>query len=449
MRSIHCSGHFSESLIYRLVVIALISTTPAAALSMPSPVVAIVQFKTDIHTSERAWPIYNAMLTAAREDSLFTLPGEDGYSLRYAYEPGTAIPAVNLARYLSMCETLGSTHLIMGRVFAGRQGITIEARIFSSDEKKFLCAITEFSPYADGVRKPARLAVRKAALFLQGRLPVVESVKASRGTSLARVTLAWKCAPAADRYNVFRSHYEGGPFEKIGETGTTRFADTTAEEGIKYWYMVQGVIAEISGIPAADSGYRKPAAPRSLTVSDLVDNRTRPWPPPAAPEEEEKQGRHIFLMEKFYESYIMMSFIMMVGKMYVDSGDLVVYRDFSNYSMDIPNRIIYFTKPGLVTVKFFSNRFFRFLWRMKELDIPQEELLPRLIANSVLFCVRTGDREIRLNDGRTRYEPTFEAVGLGTEYVRDYEKWKSHSIMFATSDKELYRRIREAHLRGY
>ncbi len=449
MRSMRCSGPSSERLIHRLMVVMLLSALPSAVSAAPAPAVAIVQFRADIHTAERAWSIYSDMLAAARDGNFFTLPGEDGYGLRYPYEPVDAISPPALARYLELCDQMESTHLIIGRIFAGREGITLEAKIFFRDEKKILCTLTEFAPYSEGTRKASRLLVVKASLFLQGRLPVVASMKASRGISPARVILAWKCAPPAERYLVYRSHYEGGPFEQIGETAALRFIDTTADEGIKYWYRVFGQLEELTGIPATDSGYRKPGAPKSLTVSELIDNRTVQWPQPATPDEQEKQSRHVALMEKFYESYIMMSFIMMMGKMYVSDGTLIVYRDFTNYSMDIPNRVIYFMKPGIQPVKFFSNRFFRFLWHMQEMNIPREELMPRILTNSVLFCIRTDDREIRMNDGRIRYEPSFEAVGLGTEYVRDYEKWRSHTIMFATSNKDLYRKIREVQMRGY
>jgi len=83
------------------------------------------------------------------------------------------------------------------------------------------------------------------------------------------------------------------------------------------------------------------------------------------------------------------------------------------------------------------------------MNIPFEELLPRVMANSFLFCVRAGESETRLPDGRIRYLPHFNAVGMGTEYHRDYAKWRGNSIMFATSDEDLYRQILEAARKGY
>ena len=73
----------------------------------------------------------------------------------------------------------------------------------------------------------------------------------------------------------------------------------------------------------------------------------------------------------------------------------------------------------------------------------------RLIDNAVMFCIRSGDKEMMEPDGRIRYTPTLEVVGMMTEYHRDYENWKSNVIVFGTSDEEIYRRIKEAQMKGY
>lgn len=279
--------------------------------------------------------------------------------------------------------------------------------------------------------------------------PPVYDLVVSRGVSMERVDLEWKCSFPGATHVIFRSYYEQGGFEKIGETRETRFSDSTVEEAMKAWYRVSAVRRGATGPAATEYGYRKPRDPKSLTMQELTGNRTQPWPEPPTTEAREREKLHLQLYEKYYESYFMMTFIYLVGRIYIKSGDVLAYRDFKDYSWDPANRKVFFSKPGVMNVRFHSRRFFRFIRDMYYMNIPFKELLPRVIKNAVLFCVRAGEDEVRLRDGRIRYIPRYDCAGMGTEYVRDYRKWRSHSIMFATSDEELYRKIREAEKKGY
>jgi hypothetical protein len=285
---------------------------------------------------------------------------------------------------------------------------------------------------------------------VQGTIPVVSGLNVSRGAAVDRVSISWLCSAPGSTFTITRSYRDRSPAVTLGETKETSFADTTADPGIKSWYTITPSKSGIAGAPVTGYGYRKPPNPRALTVDEMLNPRTRPWPPdPPTQEERDRQKAHLELMEKYYESYFMTSFIVMVGKMYVNSGDLLAYRDFRGYTWDPGNRTIYFSKPGVLTVKFFSKRFFRFVRDMYNMKIPFDELLPRLVSNGILFCVRSGETETREAGGRVRYIPNMEAIGMSTEYVRDYEKWRSTSAVFATSDEALYKKIRDAESKGY
>ena len=145
----------------------------------------------------------------------------------------------------------------------------------------------------------------------------------------------------------------------------------------------------------------------------------------------------------------MVAFIIMIGKMYVNSGELIAFRDFTSYKWEPADRVIWLIKPGMPRLKFHSRRFFRFVRDMHDLHIPYAELMPRVIGNAILFCVRVEDRETRQPDGRTRYVPVLEGVGLSTEYHRDYVRWRSNSVVFSTSTDALYNKILEAQSKGY
>ncbi len=282
-----------------------------------------------------------------------------------------------------------------------------------------------------------------------GTLPDVYDLKISRGVSTEQISLEWKSAFPGESFVVYRSYFERGEYEKIGESEESRFVDTGAEEGIKSWYRVHARTGDVTGPAAIGYGYRAPRNPRGLTMQELTGNRTQPWPTPASPEAREREKLHLRLYEKYYESYFMMTFIFMVGRIYINNGDILAYRGFRGYTWDPANRMIFFAKPGTLNVRFHSKRFFRFVRDMHNLKIPFDDLLPRVIENAVLFCVRSGEDEMRQRDGRIRYIPRYDCAGMGTEYVRDYRRWRGNTIVFATSDENLYRRIRNAQLKGY
>ena len=437
----------SSTIFFNSVLLAALLIPSARASALPDAVVEILRFYPGAAGDEAATNLHNNMVAIARKDNLLQTPQLTG-ALWYPYGPGNRIPPENLTRYETICGYLQCSYLLMGRIYKRNKAMLIEAKLYHASEKKFILTFDEsFIP--GNQKKTAGLIVRKVALFLEGRLPVVSELKISKGISMQKVSLSWTCNTDGNNYIISRSVFENGPLDKIGETRSIRFIDTTAGEGLKYWYSVSAVNSDLSGIPAVGYGYRKPSNPRSLTPDEVIDVRNKPWPAPGSDEENEKEKLHLRLFEKYYENYFMVAFIVMVGKIYVNSGELLVYRDFKLYSWDPANRIIYLSKPGMIPVKFHSKRFFRLVRDMHEMKIPYDDLLPRVIDNAILYCVRTGEKEVREPDGRTRYAPCFEAVGMSTEYVREYEKWRSASIVFATSDEELYRRIREAQMKGY
>ena len=436
-----CKGPLCAVLLIPLVLMT--SRVPAGG----RPVMGILRFRGA--SADTLTAAYRAMLTAARKDRFCAASQPDASAIAYAYDTGNVISAANLARYMDICNRLKCTHLLMGRVVARNKELFLEAKVFSAPERAYICTLVE--PVAGkSIAPAASTIVTNASLSVQGTIPVVSGLNVSRGAAVGRVSLSWLCSMPGTAFTISRSYHDRSPTVALGETKETSYTDTTAEPGIKSWYTVTPAKSGMAGAPVTGYGYSKPPNPRSLTVDEMLDPRTRPWPPdPPTQEERDRQKLHLELMEKYYESYFMATFIVMVGKMYINSGDLLAYRDFHGYTWDPGNRIVYFSKPGVLTVKFFSKRFFRFVRDMYSMKIPFDELMPRIVANGILFCVRSGETETHEASGRVRYLPNMEAVGMSTEYVRDYEKWRSTSVVFATSDQALYKRIRDAEAKGY
>jgi hypothetical protein len=420
---------------------------PAAANQLP--VVCILPFKTDSVTAYMAAPLHSAILSETRSVAAFKISGKNTSTIWYDYASSDTISHLNLSRYTALCGYLNCTHLLLGKISVRNGAIFIETKFFSFTDKKFALSRAEYLTSVEEYKNTAGLIVKKISLYYQHKLPFITYIKISKGSSPKHVSLSWGTDPEADTSAIYRSEYEQGPFTKIEETESNQYCDTSASEGIKYWYRVCGLTGGIPGPPMTDYGYRKPEIPKGLTASDMLDSRNRPRPEPATPDEKRKQELHLKLYEKYYESYLMTSFITLVGRFYINSGELLAYRDIRIYSWDPGNRTIYFEKPGVFTVKFFSRRFFRFIRDMHNLKIPYDDLLPHTINNAIIFCIPSGEREIRDPDGRYRFVPHLEAVALGTEYTRDYEYWRSNSIFFATSDESIYKRIREVQVRGY
>jgi hypothetical protein len=446
MRSRCFSTGSCRGLLCAVLLLPLFLAPPAPAGGRP--VMGILRFKAAGTNADTLAAAYRAMVAAARRDRLYSVPQHDA-NTNYTYETGNVISEANLARYAALCSRLKCSHLLMGRIISRNKQLFLEAKVFSAADKAFITTLTE--PVAcGGIPPAAATVVNNASLSVQGTIPVVSGLNVSRGATLDRVTLSWLCSAPGTTFAITRSYRDKTPAVALGETKETSFADSTGDPGIKSWYTITPVKSGMTGTPVTGYGYRKPPNPRGLTVDEMLDPRTKPWPPePATQEERDRQKRHLELMEKYYESYFMATFIVMVGKMYINSGDLLAFRDFRGYTWDPGNRTVYFSKPGVLTVKFFSKRFFRFMRDMYNMSIPFDELLPRLISNSILFCVRSGETEMHEPGGRIRYLPNMEAVGMSTEYVRDYEKWKSTSVVFATSDENLYKKVREAESKGY
>ena len=435
----------SSNVFCSIAAILAISGQPSAGRSEAAkPIVGILPFE---GSGRAAVQIQSLIVETARSDRRLGIHAIPIPTAVCAYPTG--YPTKQMSdQCREAAARINADILLIGRILATQGAAVIEARIFNANDSSFTDMIIETVKDGD-YREAARSLASRVAAYLSGALPRILSLIGSRGTSFAHVNLEWRGSDPQASYALERAALKSGPWRELAVVKGTSYHDEDAEEGILFWYRVTPIAAGMRGMTSECTGYRKPRNPKSLTVDEIMSTRNKPWPQPATQEEREREERHLVLFRKYYESYFMMSFIFLVGRIYVNSGDLLVYRDIPHYHLDPANRTVYFSKPGVMTVKFFSKRFYRFWRDMYFMNIPFEELLPRVMANSFLFCVRAGESETRLPDGRIRYLPHFNAVGMGTEYHRDYAKWRGNSIMFATSDEDLYRQILEAARKGY
>jgi hypothetical protein len=371
-----------------------------------------------------------------------------GQILQYPPQNDKLSP-VALSQYTAIAEKNGCSHVLFGRIVGeGKKRLMLEAKLFSTASKGILFTYAETIESGADAEPVAQNIIRRTALVVQNRYPRAGDLTASRGAADKSIRLKWTGGIAGSRFSIYRSVKRDGPQDLLDTTVYMEYTDSTADAGIKYYYKIVPAIDSIKGAAVSTWGYIKPSSPEGFTPNEIVGQKVRGKEIPSTPADVARMKRDLKLYEEYYESYFMITFIYLVGKMYVNRGELLVYRDFNRYALDRKNKIAYFHKQDL-TVKFLSERFFRFVRDMGWQQIPESEIMPRVVQNGIAFCIRMGETESTGADGITRFIPTFEAVGFSTEYYRDYREWKSNTIVFASSDKELDRKIKEAKSKGY
>jgi hypothetical protein len=78
----------------------------------------------------------------------------------------------------------------------------------------------------------------------------------------------------------------------------------------------------------------------------------------------------------------------------------------------------------------------------------ESELFDRLINNGIFFCIAEGDRPLVRQDGTVQHIPSFEVLGMTTEYFKDSESWRSNTIMLGTSNTKLIEEMKKVWKQG-
>ncbi|PKL41085.1 MAG: hypothetical protein CVV44_00155 [Spirochaetae bacterium HGW-Spirochaetae-1] len=77
-----------------------------------------------------------------------------------------------------------------------------------------------------------------------------------------------------------------------------------------------------------------------------------------------------------------------------------------------------------------------------------QDLFTRLMNNAIFYCIPRGDKPITRKDGTVIFIPYYEAIGMSTEYFKNYSNWRSNTIMLSTSDKKLQKEMEKAEKKG-
>jgi hypothetical protein len=220
------------------------------------------------------------------------------------------------------------------------------------------------------------------------------------------------------------------------------YEDFSAKPGLLYYYKL--TVNGKTDISANTSGYVKPPSPAGISMDELAGMKTSERPaPPNSKIELEREDIHLALLRRYYDNYFMINIIYLVSRLYVNSGELIIYMDFNSWQYDSDTNILFLSRAGELSIKLYSEKFSR-LVRSMEWSNTKKDLLPKLIKNATAFCIRTGESEFRGSDGITRYVPHFEAAGISLEYFRNFKNWKGNTVVCGSDDPEISKKIREA-----
>jgi hypothetical protein len=251
--------------------------------------------------------------------------------------------------------------------------------------------------------------------------------------------LTWDSPLNSAYYEIYRSKFQDKDFNVIGKSSEKKFTDRDSEEGLQYWYMVKPVNDSVfPDFSQAVSWYRKPAEPVYENLEKILNQKTV-----SVKKQQADDIKREEILKEFYWNEIKLRIILTLAKPYTAKGTLSVIKNNSDYTVDEANKTITVNKKNAL-IKLNSNSFFKFYKKYKETrpdDLKQ--MVDILMANSVLFCVYDGLREIKNSDGTVSFVHHYRAAGLTSEYVKNRKDWRSHTVLFGTSDKEIKNEIQK------
>ncbi len=434
-----------KGIAFVLVIIALLFAPDAVTARPAVSVLASITAKNDAGKQSAS-----AFFDCLTRTGLVSLSPVKGPAFKYPPRPDERILTdATASYYMYVARKLKAEYLVIIEAGSGGPASPLRARVFTVSVKKFTFSTEKRIGKRESIQLAACRLANAVGGYVSGGKPVIDGISAGMGSHYNRVFISWHCPVQNPQFTILRADTPGGRWKEIGITRSLSFSDTSADEGLLYWYRVRGTSGQNAFLSVPVKGYRKPASPKGLTLKDIFRERNKSRPVPANDEEKNREKRDSVLLKKYYESYFTMNLIYLIGRIYLNRGEIQAFRDFDSYSWDHPKKTLHLTKRNCCYIKFHSDRFFRFVRDMDVYSIPRAELLPRMIKNTIVFCIRRGEVETRLPNGRIKYIPYFEAGGLGTEYWRDFKGWKSYSLMFASSDPEMKKKINEAEKKGY
>jgi hypothetical protein len=254
----------------------------------------------------------------------------------------------------------GSDYILLCSVEKEADTSSLEARIYSASAKQLIYEDREYFSGEGEIEQKSDLIAMRVSAALSGGAPAISSVEPTRWESADAVFLTWK--PVMDRYSfrVYRSKRERGPYAQIGLSETTSYIDHDAEPGLLYWYRVQPFSETASGeLSKPAPGYRRLQIKNGENLDQIIEGKNRGIPPVNDYAQRMTIQKELGFLEEYFLNSFKVSFMMMSLKSYLDRGEVMIFRDPDNYSIDYRNSQVFLVKNNLCLIRFYSKKLFR------------------------------------------------------------------------------------------
>ena len=346
----------------------------------------------------------------------------------------------------------------------------------SSDDKKDQPSVAV--PLQEDDVVPTEIVIEDDSKFVHG-------ITATKGGYEDKVVLSWVSDSLETTYSIERSFIIDSNYSEIARINGSLYEDKTAERGVKYWYRITPV--PVGSVPEApvevvkqvepstsvnsqikptgkydlvsavdfsnekqlpvvykiplflDYGYVKTQVPQSENFDKLMKVYNKPAEKFSSKEEKDRANNHLSILKEYYINKVQLNMVLIMARPYFNSGKLLVMRNFRVWTLNYSEKeIVLFDSNYNSAVLLKSSKFSRFIKKYYDTD---KELIDRMIANGIAFCIYMGEKEVKDEKGVVRILPVYDTVGFATQYYKEYADWRNATVMIGTGRDDLKKEL--------
>jgi hypothetical protein len=303
------------------------------------------------------------------------------------------------------------------------------------------------------LKEAAKIIVGRCVLHIKGtQIPKIGGVKIVEDEAKSTIAVKWEKNKSIETFAIYRSPIENGPFIKIAEVEKeNEFIDVGVMRGIEYRYGIAPVINSIPCDPShVAMSHLRIQLPKGMAIEEEKKKKTVTDKQIAKELKNETVQKHLAFLADYYIHPVKLNVALYMGRSYIEKGQVIALSDFESHEINKETkRIKLIGREKSYIVEMAAKTFFSFLDKAEEKKVPEiSALIERLMKNAIAYAVPKGEEKMKDEYGHTVYVPYFEAIGLSTEYFKNYEKWENNTLMLSTSDSELKKRMKEVIQKG-
>jgi len=261
----------------------------------------------------------------------------------------------------------------------------------------------------------------------------------TNGVSSLNIFLSWQTNQPnlknlKKKFYIYRSFLPDGPFEQIAISDGTRSIDWKTEPGIRYWYKVR-IKKDKCFAPFSEivSGYRKIKPESGLVLKKILKEKILKKPKIYDKKIIDRDEKFLKITKPFLFNSIKLRLVHWGAAPYIKKGKIILYDNFTDFVIDYDKHTVYFKKGNKFIVKFFSHKLFALYTILSKYGLVGDEIFNRILRNAVVFALPKGSEEYLDENGVMRVVNYYEAVGVTSEYYKNYKNWASNTMLFVSN----------------